>query len=189
MTINTKSLKQLVLKSFKITLQNIKTSRINDNKEKSRKWLECLFTNLEAHYSCCNISRVLMQHIGKKSSLLKTGEFLYDIHVVNIIQQHAYSQRNTVEYISLSELVIESEFTKNAKGVINDFSKLICSNAKAKLFICSQHIQQKILLEYPANYCSGHLYLLLLPYPEEWPNNNKVEFYKYNRKKGKWVPR
>ena len=100
-------------------------------------------------------------------------EFLFDI-TVGISKSFETDKKHKVEYVAKSIWQIESEFAKNARETVKDFSKLFSGNAPYQMMVCPlssdkdkpEYLldQMKKLMEYYSN----TIYFFLLPHPSEW---------------------
>jgi hypothetical protein len=114
----------------------------------------------------------------------KLDEFLFDIHVCEIGDWVSQRQSQSLKYVSKSIWQIESEFAKDTREAFIDFSKLVTGNAENKLFIGpitnDPYAFIKDLVEV-AKFCTGKVYLALLPHPSEWEKEQIISLLKYEK--------
>ncbi|MFC1988969.1 hypothetical protein ACFLVW_00110 [Chloroflexota bacterium] len=72
---------------------------------------------------------------------------------------------------------IESEFAHDSRKALVDFNKLVLGSGENKLFIGSQVKQGKensflSVLQPAARYCTGDVYVCMIPHPSNWVNSD-----------------
>ena len=107
------------------------------------------------------------------------NELLHDIVVCRV--EEAESPAGSKKLLFIKEVLwqVESEFAHSAGNVLQDFNKLVLGAGKNKLFIASQvkkGTENAFLgiLRPAAGYCSGDVYVSMIPHPSNWmePDND-----------------
>jgi hypothetical protein len=119
----------------------------------------------------------------------KLNELLFDIQVC---ETDCVGDKKLC-YIKRSVFQIESEFAKDIREALIDFSKLVVGSAESKLFI-GPIVSEAKFSEYveamasPARACNAVTYMALLPHSAEWPAKDiesSVKLFRFAE--GKWV--
>lgn len=71
---------------------------------------------------------------------MQRNELLYDINVCKV---NKLDINKDIKYVEKSLVQIESEFEKNIREVVIDFSKLVCGNSQLKVMVISKVYNDK----------------------------------------------
>ena len=185
-------IKIVVINSF-ASLQEAFPARITQSRNLgeyhskiSKMWIELLAYNLNLLAGGDSISF----HKGNSNNqkIFKLNEYLHDILICILEVIKSPKQKKTLHYIKRVLWQVESELDdkRDSRGLLMDFNKLTLGSAPNKLFVFSnkQYDDNKSLLDFfsiPASYCSGNLYIAIIPHPKDLHNPEiSTEVYKYS---------
>lgn len=115
------------------------------------------------------------------------GNMLNDELTNDLIQDKEF------HYVSECLWQIESEFAKNRREALKDFNKLVLGSSANKLFIgptvSNNNIKEYYgLLLNPARFCSGNIYLAIVPHPKEWQYKSALDISVHFFRDRRWEP-
>ncbi|MFC1999805.1 hypothetical protein ACFLXE_03490 [Chloroflexota bacterium] len=85
---------------------------------------------------------------------------------------------------------VESEFARDSRQALIDFSKLVVGSASNKLFVGPQLKDWRYYLEVlmpAARECSGNVYVTLVPHPQSWLDKTAEDIQLWKLVKGEWL--
>jgi hypothetical protein len=121
--------------------------------------------------------------------VIAMNELSFDIQVCKF----AIEPLKELPYVTRSIWQMESEFAKNSRESLTDFSKLVCGAADNKLFIgplVSERERQQFqdVLLPAAACCSGTVYAAFVPHPAEWGTASAGAPTIFRFKDRAWLP-
>ena len=99
----------------------------------------------------------------------------------------SHIQKKKLYFIKEVLWQVESEFARDSRSALMDFNKLVLGSGKNKLFICSQvkrGTENSFLgiLQPAAGYCTGDVYVSMVPRPSMWVNlDNDVHLWVFKK--------
>ena len=148
------------------------------NQDRSRRWVEALADEFRKHHAGDADVRVFSKHHGGNRIDFHLNELLYDVSVCRVASVPSAAQGKKLLYVAEPLWQVESEFAKDTREALIDFSKLVMGAAPCKLFIGPQvdDIPSFIQTLSPAAAaCSGNVFLALLPHPSLWTSGKRAE--------------
>ena len=114
------------------------------------------------------------------------SELLYDVTVCRIANTSAAVAKRELAYVAEGLWAIESEFARDARAAVRDFSKLVLSSARFKLFVAPFVGPQQAFLRSlgpVANACNGTVYLCQIAHPSHWASEelSNPKLYEWHR--------
>lgn len=175
-----KQIKKIILSSF-LTARNIPVDDKNighRNHIRSSNWVKSLAHQFREEYQ--NMVVFSKDYYNED---FKINEFLYDILVCKASYVESARQHKQLKYLTEAIWMVESEFAKDTRQAILDFSKLIIGSAQNKLFVGPQIYDNESYLATIgkiAKDCQGNLYIALIPHPDEWERSeSKIDTMKF----------
>lgn len=167
-------------------LYNSQKSLGTKHKKRSNRFINFVSKNLIKYfrevYNDVSIKFIVFSGTENNKKNFRKNEILYDIHVCEYDTFQSLDKNETIHYITKSVIQIESEFRKDIQHSIEDFNKLVCGNAPIKIMVLplnveTYHNKFKLL----AHNVQGELYLVYIPHPEAWANEEVDNFkvFKY----------
>ncbi|HEY69789.1 MAG TPA: hypothetical protein G4O08_04300 [Anaerolineae bacterium] len=141
---------------------------------RSARWVVSLGKRFEQEFPDRKKHRVFWKGNQRNRREFTLTEFMYDISVCEIGFVRSAAQGKQLGFIRKAIWQIESEFAKDSREALIDFSKLVAGSGQNKLFIAPVvHDEAAFLrvLREPAVHCSGNVYLAMVPKPKEWPSS------------------
>jgi len=158
---------------------------------RSRTWINSLHEQFVEQYRDFSDIKVFSKYHKENRTDFGLNELLYDISVCRIgITTSARRQKELV-FINEALWQVESEFAKNSRETLKDFSKLVLGSAKNKLFISSQVSDNNTFIQVllpAAAACSGNIYLGLLPHPSAWGMGGEMNPLMWTYQEKEWKP-
>ena len=143
------------------------------NAHRSLSWVKALAEQLKKKYEGDDEIRVFTKSDYSNREDFGLNELLYDVLVCRIGVVQSSVHKNELLFIKEVLWQIESEFAHNTRNSLIDFNKLILGSGKNKLFVASQvkkgteNLFLKVLKS-AALYCSGDVYVGMIPHPSNW---------------------
>jgi len=168
---------------LQILKQSFNDARSHDKKSltkqelhmrRSARWVVSLGKRFEQEFPDRKKHRVFWKGNQRNRREFTLTEFMYDISVCEIGFVRSAAQGKQLGFIRKAIWQIESEFAKDSREALIDFSKLVAGSGQNKLFIAPVvHDEAAFLrvLREPAVHCSGNVYLAMVPKPKEWPSS------------------
>ncbi len=162
------------------TIQQINTNR-------SGYWVEALAEQFKKSYEGDSEIRVFSKSDSSHRKDFGLNELLYDVLVCKVGEVESSVHKKTLCFIKEVLWQVESEFAYNSRSTLVDFNKLVLGSGKNKLFTCSQvrKGQEKKFLDVlkpTAGYCTGDVYVGMLPHPSKWEGgDNDVHLWMFKK--------
>jgi hypothetical protein len=157
--------------------------------ERSSQWVKSLGKRFEQEYPDRDTHRVFWKGNESNKRDFTLTEFMYDVSVCEIDFVDSAAQGKRIPFVKRAIWQIESEFAKDSRQALIDFNKLVAGSGQYKLFIAPVvHDQDAFLrvLGEPARYCSGIVYVAMVPKPREWPASaDDITLWLYDE--GEWL--
>ncbi|MGD0089179.1 MAG: hypothetical protein ABSE73_04605 [Planctomycetota bacterium] len=156
--------------------------------KRSEAWVKALARHLEKEYPRERF-RVFSKHDDTNRDDFGLNELLFDIAVCEVGKMRAAKATAQLVYVKRAVWQVESEFAKDSRAAVLDFSKLVLGCAPNKLFVAPlthDTVAFRDALLPVAGCCSGRVFLAVLPHPENWEESRAPEVY--CRSDGQWVP-
>jgi hypothetical protein len=176
--LDVKQLLQEALKQAQLAPDKDNTiQKINQNR--SLIWVKALAEQFKKRYEGDPEIRVFTKSNYSNRKDFGLNELLHDIMVCRIGEVESSLHKKKLCFIKEVLWQIESEFANNTKSSLVDFNKLVLGSAKFKLFIASQvkkGTENSFLkvLKPAAGYCTGDIYVSMVPHPKNWGNTENV---------------
>jgi hypothetical protein len=106
-----------------------------NNPERSRHFVKTLAFEIRGLYEDDPSVRVFSQGLRENRKVFKLNELLYDVHVCQSRKVSHPRGDIRLEYVTRSLIQIESEFARDRRQALIDFSKLVTGAAAVKVFI------------------------------------------------------
>jgi len=143
------------------------------HRKRSRAWVERLADQFRAYYRTDETVRVFSKGCRANRKEFGLNELLYDVSVCRSGSVRSSAQGRQLLYIREVLWQVESEFARDGREALKDFSKLVCGSAQNKLFVGPQVADNEgfinVLLP-AARACTGRVIVVLLPHPRQWDN-------------------
>jgi len=159
--------------------------------ERSRKWIAALHQQFVKQYSSETDVRVFSKGNKDNWHEFLLNELLFDISVCQVATVPSAKHHKELTYIKKALWQVESEFARNSRETMKDFSKLVTGSADNKLFVGSHVSDDKAFMDVllpAAAVCSGTVYLALLPHPSTWDSIAKEKPFTWKFVNGLWFP-
>jgi hypothetical protein len=175
MAFTTKDVKQLLqeaLKQAKLKPDKGSTAK-NINMNRSQYWVDALAAQFKKCYEGDSEIRVFSKNDYSHRKDFGLNELLYDILVCRVGEVESPVHKKKLCFIKEVLWQVESEFAHNTRSSLIDFNKLVLGSGKNKLFIASQvkkgteNVFLRVLKP-AAGYCSGDVYVGMIPHPSKW---------------------
>ena len=153
------------------------TQKINQNR--SLSWVKALAEQFKKRYEGDPEIRVLTKSDYSNRKDFGLNELLHDILVCRVGEVESSLHKKNLCFIKEVLWQVESEFAHNTKSSLIDFNKLVLGSAENKLFIASQvksGTENSFLkvLQPAAGYCTGDIYVGMVPHPANWVDTENV---------------
>ncbi|MDY6835263.1 MAG: hypothetical protein SVY53_10735 [Chloroflexota bacterium] len=145
------------------------------HRERSKRWINCLGEELSKRYPVESNFRVFWRGNTLNRKEFGFNELLYDISVCEVAFTESVLHKNRLTLLRNVVWQVESEFAKDSHQSVIDFNKLVAGSGSNKLFVApttSMRDQFLRVLREAASFCSGNIYLALVPPPSEWPSDS-----------------
>ncbi|MFC1939931.1 hypothetical protein ACFLXO_04520 [Chloroflexota bacterium] len=151
------------------------TQQINMNR--SQCWVEALAEQFKKRYEGDSEIRVFSKSDPSHRKDFGLNEMLYDILVCRVGEVESSIHKKKLCFIKEVLWQVESEFAQNSRSTLVDSNKLVLGSGKNKLFTCSQVRKGKensflSVLQPAAKYCTGDVYVCMVPHPSKWVNGD-----------------
>jgi hypothetical protein len=147
------------------------TSRRQLHRRRSRIWVETLADAFRLHFAGDPTVRVFSKHNPSNRADFGLNELLYDVTVCRVGTVSSTKHQKVLYYVREALWQVESEFARDSREALVDFSKLVLGAGCNKLFIGPQVSDIKGLLDVlkpAARACEGRVYVSLVPHPADW---------------------
>ena len=143
------------------------------HRSRSIRFVECLAARLlQEHGDCEKKLASMTKHDGQYRHLFGMNELLFDVALVSYDVVSSGSSGKDLAFVTKGLWIVESEMARNKREALFDFNKLVLGQADNKLFV-GPHVHDEgdylRVLARAASACSGSLYVVLIPHPDEWP--------------------
>jgi hypothetical protein len=161
------------------------TQKININR--SWNWVKALAEQFKKRYEGDPEIRVFSKTDPSNRKDLGLNELLHDVVVCRVGEVKSSVRGKTLLFIKEVLWQVESEFAHNNRSTLLDFNKLVLGSGKNKLFIASQvkkGTENSFLsvLQPAAGYCTGDVYVGMIPHPSNWVDtNNDVHLWIFKK--------
>ena len=159
------------------------------HRERSERWIACLGGELSRLYPSESNFRVFWRGNPRNRKEFGLDELLHDISVCEVAFVKSPVHKRNLTLLRNIIWQIESEFAKDSRQLILDFNKLVAGSGSNKLFVAPMtSVRNDMLrvLRESASFCSGNVYVALVPHPGEWlPKSCDAEILLL--KEGLWV--
>ncbi len=151
------------------------TQKINLNR--SQSWVKALTEQFKKRYEGDTDIRIFTKSDYSNRRDFGLNELLYDILVCRVGEVESSVHKKKLCFIKEVLWQVESEFAHDTRSTLIDFNKLVLGSACNKLFICSQVKKGKEksflgVLRPAAAYCTGDVYVAMIPNPSNWLNTD-----------------
>jgi hypothetical protein len=154
------------------------------HREKSAQWVECLADQFRSLYRADRSVRVFSRADNSNRDDFGTNELLHDVCVCRVGQVRSAVRGRALFFIREVLWQVESEFSRNSRESVRDFSKLVCGSGRSKLFVGSKvadcEALARVLLPAAAA-CTGNVFLALVPHPGLWDTEDDVDVWRLER--------
>lgn len=157
------------------------------NRNRSRYWVTALAEQFKKSYAGDSEIRVFSKDDPSNRKDFGLNELLHDILVCRVGEVESSVHKRPLCFAKEVLWQVESEFAHNSRSALLDFNKLILGSGKNKLFICSQvkkGTEDSFLnvLQPAARFCSGDVYLSMVPHPSTWIDlDNDVHLWVFKK--------
>ena len=161
------------------------TQKINMNR--SLFWVKALAEQFKKRYEGDTDIRIFTKSDYSNRRDFGLNELLYDILVCRVGEVESSLHKKKLYFIKEVLWQIESEFAHNTRSSLIDFNKLVLGSAKNKLFIAStvkKGTETSFLkvLQPAAGYCTGDIYVSMIPHPANWVDtNNDIHLWVFKK--------
>ena len=189
MVFTEQDVKQLLQEALRhAQLKRKKGSTIQQiNMNRSQYWVEALAKQFKKRYEGDSEIRVFSKSDPSNRKDFGLNELLYDILVCRVGEVESSMHKNKLCFVKEVLWQVESEFARDSRQTLVDFNKLVLGSGKNKLFTCSQvrKGQEKKFLDVlkpAAGYCTGDVYVGMLPHPSKWESgDNDVHLWVFKK--------
>ncbi len=165
------------------------------HRERSRQFVEQLRLGLAGKYSDLGNIRGFSKHKGGSTLEFGMSELLYDVAVLEYDSTNSGKSNKELFYITRALWLVESELDPNKREALYDFNKLVVGASENLLFVGpvlkseNEHSDYLRVLADAAKYCSGNLFLALIPRPSDWDTATREEVttWVWAGEDNKWV--
>jgi len=157
------------------------------NMNRSQYWVEALAEQFKKRYEGDSEIRVFSKSDPSHRKDFGLNELLYDILVCRVGEVESSMHKKKLCFIREVLWQVESEFAHNTRSTLIDFNKLVLGSGTNKLFIASQvrkGTENSFLsvLKPAAGYCTGDVYVGMIPHPNKWvDNDNDVHLWVFKK--------
>ncbi len=161
------------------------TQKINIHR--SRSWVQALSEQFREKYKGDSEIRIFSKTDDSNKKDFGLNELLYDVLVCKVGEVESSVHKKKLCFIKEVLWQVESEFAHNTRSSLIDFNKLVLGSAKNKLFIASRvkkGTESSFLkvLKPAAGYCSGDVYVGMVPHPSDWVDiENNVHLWVFKK--------
>jgi hypothetical protein len=141
------------------------------HRQRSRIWIEALARTFRDHFAGDSTVRVFSKHDPSNRADFGLNELLYDVTVCRVGTVLSTRHKKKLYYVREALWLVESEFARDSREALVDFSKLVLGTGCNKLFIGSQVSDITGLLDVlkpAAKACEGRVYVSFVPHPADW---------------------
>jgi hypothetical protein len=160
------------------------------NQQRSAAWVEALAEQFRKRYLNEKDVRVFSRQYTSNRGSFGLNEMLHDVCVCRVKTVPSPVHRKDLEYIETPLYQVESEFSRNSRAVLVDFSKLTLGSARYKLLVTSQRRDPDQFLSFlipAARRCPGTVLVAMIPHPETWDEPDPaVRVWKFDDRTGRW---
>jgi hypothetical protein len=160
------------------------------HRNRSKNFVECLAAELRQRYSQRDDVAVFSKHYEGNRKRHGLNELMYDVAVCETRQVGSASGRAQLTYVSAMLVAIESEMARDSREALYDFSKLVMGRAETNLFV-GPHVADEAAylaaLGPAADCCTGETFVALVPHPDEWQGDGRVDVRLWRRSAGSWA--
>ena len=156
----------------------------------SQKWVDQLARQFQRKYPVNLGYRVFWLGNPENRADFGLNELLFDIAVCRVSRAKSAVHDKDLRLVSQSIWQVESEFAKNSRQALFDFNKLVMGESVYKLFIAPLVAPMKEflgVLATPAQYCSGTLFVAMVPHPRDWGRYQPSDISLVKYRNGKWI--
>jgi hypothetical protein len=166
------------------------SSRRTLHPARSRAWVSQLAKQLKLTYEDDSTVRVLSKYQDIHRAEFGLNELLYDVLACRVDTTPSAAHQKPLTYVTEVLWQIESEFARNSREALFDFNKLVLGAAQNKLFVGPQVRDAQVFINTllrAAQYCTGNVYMALVPHPESWDEPTAaIDLWQYRT--GQWEP-
>jgi hypothetical protein len=161
------------------------TQKINLNR--SQSWVKALAEQLKKRYQGDTDIRIFTKSDYSNRRDFGLNELLYDILVCRVGEVESSVHKKKLCFIKEVLWQVESEFAHNTRSALVDFNKLVLGSGKNKLFVASQvkkSTEHSFLqvLQPAAQYCTGDVYVGMIPHPSNWVDtDNEIHLWVFKK--------
>jgi len=142
---------------------------------RAKAWINALAYQLRSVYRAAEL-RVFSKYDETNRKDFGLNELLFDVSVCEVAQTTSALGRKELWYVKRALWQAESEFEKNSRAALLDFSKLVLGNAPNKLFVApvtDDPVAFRKALLPVAECCRGCRVLLAsVPHPSDFGKNS-----------------
>lgn len=159
--------------------------KININR--SQNWVKALAEQFKKRYEGDSEIRIFTKTDYSNRKEFGLNELLHDILVCRVGEVESSIHKKKLCFIKEVLWQVESELAHNSKSALIDFNKLVLGSGKNKLFIASQvkkGTENSFLsvLRPAAGYCTGDVYVGMIPHPGDWVNmDNDIHLWVFKK--------
>jgi hypothetical protein len=161
------------------------------HQKRSEAWVKALARHLQQTEYPRERFRVFSKYDDTNQEDFGLNELLFDVCVCEVGRAPSAKGTKQIAYVKRGIWQVESEFAKDTRAAVLDFSKLVLGSAPNKLFIGpalkgkeAEGFTRALLPV--AQCCSGRVFLALVPHPEDWDKGLVPEAFILAR--DGWVP-
>ncbi len=157
------------------------------NRNRSQYWVEALSEQFRKSYEGDSEIRIFTKSNYSNRKDFGLNELLYDILVCRVGEVESSIHKKKLCFIKEVLWQVESEFAQDTRSSLIDFNKLVLGSGLNKLFIASQVKKgtENLFLEVlkpAAGYCTGDVYVGLVPHPSKWVDiDNDVHLWVFQK--------
>ena len=157
------------------------------NMNRSQYWVEALTEQFQKCYEGDSEIRVFSKTDPSHRKDFGLNELLYDVLVCKVGEAESSVHGKKLLFIKEVLWQVESGFAHNSRSTLIDFNKLVLGSGKNKLFVCSQvkkgkEISFLSVLQPAAGYCTGNVYVGMVPHPSNRvDNDNDVHLWIFKK--------
>ena len=160
------------------------------HRNRSEAFVEALAAEFRAEYSSRVNVAVFSRHHADNRHQLGLNEFLVDVAICGIEFMPSGVADRMLTYLTSNLWAVKSEFARDSRKAVFDFNKLVLSSAEQKLFVGSAVGDEAWYLGFlghVADFCTGSVFVALVPHPDEWDASPHLECRVWTRTRGKWA--
>ena len=157
------------------------------NLNRSQSWVKALAEQFKKSYEGDSEIRIFTKSDYSNRKDFGLNELLYDVLVCRVGEVESSLHKKKLCFIKEVLWQVESEFAHNTRSALVDFNKLVLGSGKNKLFVASQvkkGTENSFLkvLQPAARYCTGDVYVGMIPHPSNWVDtNNEIHLWFFKK--------